>query len=157
MLEHTTLPEEPKPSPTPPSTDTFAQRTAYITVTIAQCGTGLSHVRPWDRGLLPLSERLVYKCALPSEEASLRQEQAKTVSGGFGLMEMQLSNKAVVLNPGHTLSNRRSFYTSQRPVSTPDELNRNWWGETQKLVFRMPQYSAKAESQWLGAILALGQ
>lgn len=35
-----------------------------------------------------LTERLVDKCALPSEEASLRQEQAKTISGGFGLMDM---------------------------------------------------------------------
>lgn len=35
-----------------------------------------------------LTERLVDKCALPSEEASMRQEQAKTISGGFELMDM---------------------------------------------------------------------
>ena len=72
-----------------------------------------------------LTERVVNECALPSEEASLWREQAKTVSGGFGLMDMQLSNKAVVLNPVHTLNHQRSFYTSQRRVSTPDELNQN--------------------------------
>ena len=46
MLEHTALPAEPKPSPTPLSIDTFAQCIAYITVPIALRGMELSHVKP---------------------------------------------------------------------------------------------------------------